>query len=317
MKLFAFGLILAAAVVSAGQSPSHTPADPDSISGGVLNGRASYLAIPEYSPAARTVRACGTVNVRVRVNDIGTVVEATSISGHPLLRATAVSAALKSKFLPTRIYGQQVTVSGIIVYNFICEITLLEIGYDLSNIENGGITFRGADTSARLPSEWKDEISRVGELQRLIEASRWIESETNSPQRDDSVNARRSTQENQTRFPTIAAEGLPGDSPQIVARELIGKIGYRLTGSPEQGWSFLIGVAAARLVAAADDAEALNAAAIGMQSLIDSVPANASKSVLAGARELLEAARAVSADQAQKAALLQKAKTFKSNKLAI
>ena len=60
-----------------------------------------------------------------------------------------------------------------------------------------------------------------------------------------------------------------------------------------------------------------NAAAIGMQSLIDSVPANASKSVLAGARELLEAARAVSADQAQKAALLQKAKTFKSNKLAI
>jgi TonB family protein len=65
-----------------------------------LNDKAVELPPPSYPPAAKAVKAAGTVVVEVTVNARGEVTTANAISGHPLLRAAAVAAARKAKFKP-------------------------------------------------------------------------------------------------------------------------------------------------------------------------------------------------------------------------
>jgi len=84
-----------------------------------MNGKATYLAKPAYPPIAKAVHAAGAVSVQVLVSEEGNVISASAVSGHPLLRASAVAAARASKFSPTKLSGQPVKVSGVIVYNFV------------------------------------------------------------------------------------------------------------------------------------------------------------------------------------------------------
>ena len=98
--------------------PTPKPA-PKTISGGVVNGKATNLVKPPYPAAARAVRAAGAVNVQVTIDENGNVISASAVSGHPLLRAAATSAARSSKFSPTMLSGQPVKVTGVIVYNFV------------------------------------------------------------------------------------------------------------------------------------------------------------------------------------------------------
>lgn len=88
------------------------------ISGGVLNGKATSLPKPAYPPIAKQAHASGTVVVQVTVDEKGNVVTARAVSGHPLLQATAVSAARGAKFSPTKLNGKPVRVTGVITYNF-------------------------------------------------------------------------------------------------------------------------------------------------------------------------------------------------------
>ena len=92
--------------------------DIKTISGGIINGKAVNLPKPVYPPAARAVRAEGAVNVRVTVDENGDVVSANAVSGHPLLRASAVAAAREAKFKPTILADKPVRVDGLIVFNF-------------------------------------------------------------------------------------------------------------------------------------------------------------------------------------------------------
>ena len=57
--------------------------------------------------------------VQVLIDESGRVVSASAVSGHPLLRAAAVSAAQGARFSPTLLSGQAVKVSGVITYNFV------------------------------------------------------------------------------------------------------------------------------------------------------------------------------------------------------
>lgn len=91
------------------------------IRGGVLNGKATNLPLPEYPVIARQAGASGSVNVEVLIDEGGNVVAAQSISGHPLLQAAAVTAARRATFAPTRLDGQPVMVRGTIVYNFVSQ----------------------------------------------------------------------------------------------------------------------------------------------------------------------------------------------------
>lgn len=100
--------------------PKATPKPvPKTVSGGVLNGRATSLPKPAYPAAAKAVRAGGTVQVQVTISETGSVISASAISGHPLLQGAAVSAARGARFSPTMLSGQAVKVTGVITYNFV------------------------------------------------------------------------------------------------------------------------------------------------------------------------------------------------------
>lgn len=92
---------------------------PKTVSGGVLNGKATSLPKPAYPPAAKAVRAGGAVSVQVLIDENGSVISASAVSGHPLLRPAAAAAARGARFSPTLLSGQAVKVSGVITYNFV------------------------------------------------------------------------------------------------------------------------------------------------------------------------------------------------------
>ena len=89
------------------------------ISGGVLNGKAISLPIPEYPAVAKAAGASGTVVVRVTVDEQGNVIAAEAISGPPTLYQASVHAAQQAKFPPTLLVGEPVQVTGVITFNFV------------------------------------------------------------------------------------------------------------------------------------------------------------------------------------------------------
>ncbi len=91
---------------------------PTMISGGVVNGKARNLVMPSYPAAAKSVGAKGEVKVQVVIDEDGNVISASAVSGHPLLKTSAVNAARSSKFTPTTLTGQKVKVTGFIIYQF-------------------------------------------------------------------------------------------------------------------------------------------------------------------------------------------------------
>lgn len=88
------------------------------VPGGQLNEKAISLPRPAYPQVAKAARASGAVVVDVVVDETGKVVSANAVSGHPLLRQSAVQAAYQARFRPTMLSGTPVKVSGTITYNF-------------------------------------------------------------------------------------------------------------------------------------------------------------------------------------------------------
>jgi len=85
------------------------------IAGGMLNGKAIYLPIPEV-PAGE---ATGVVLVQVLIDEQGSVLDAKAVSGPQHLQAAAVAAARLARFTPTLLLGEPVKVSGTLSYNFV------------------------------------------------------------------------------------------------------------------------------------------------------------------------------------------------------
>ena len=88
------------------------------VSGGILNGKARKLPVPEY-PARTDARASGGVAVRVVVDESGKVIWALAISGHPSLHEAAEDAAYRAEFEPLTLAGKPVKVKGVLQYNFV------------------------------------------------------------------------------------------------------------------------------------------------------------------------------------------------------
>ena len=98
-----------------------TEKDSKSTESGVINGKALSLPKPAYPVEARKVRADGSVNVQVEINEKGDVVYACGAFNtvHRSLIEAAEAAAYGAKFSPALLNGKPVKFSGIIVYNFI------------------------------------------------------------------------------------------------------------------------------------------------------------------------------------------------------
>jgi TonB family protein len=88
------------------------------VSGGVLQGKAIKKVQPPYPPIAKAARASGPVQVQVTISETGEVIEASVISGHPLLREAALQAARQWLFQPTELSAVPVKVQGILTFNF-------------------------------------------------------------------------------------------------------------------------------------------------------------------------------------------------------
>ena len=96
-----------------------TSGDSRTFSGGILNQKALEKPNPTYPAAAREARVSGVVVVKVLVDEKGLVQDAKAVSGHSLLRQAAVDAAYQARFVPTRVSGKPVKVSGTLVYRFV------------------------------------------------------------------------------------------------------------------------------------------------------------------------------------------------------
>jgi len=100
---------------------ANQPAQPErsnarrQLAGGVLNGKAIYLPMPEV-PAGE---ATGVVLVAVVVDEQGVVIDARALSGPAQLQAAAVAAARLARFSPTLLMGEPVRVTGTLSYNFV------------------------------------------------------------------------------------------------------------------------------------------------------------------------------------------------------
>ena len=181
--LFLMLLLLGLVEVSA-QGDGGAPAGQSvkTISGGVLNGKATNLVKPAYPAAAKAVRAEGAVNVQVTIDEQGNVISAAAVSGHPLLRAAAVNAARASKFSPTRLSGQAVKVTGVIVYNFSADQKAPQASESEKLIPVGLVMFLTAlkdipndDESDQILLDLSDELPAVmktekAQFERLVAA---------------------------------------------------------------------------------------------------------------------------------------------------
>jgi len=84
----------------------------------VLEGNAITRVEPTYPPAARIMKAFGTVMVQITISETGSVIDAKAISGHKALRPAAVEAAYKWVFKPTTVNGEPIKVQGVLTFNF-------------------------------------------------------------------------------------------------------------------------------------------------------------------------------------------------------
>lgn len=84
----------------------------------VLRSAAMDLPQPEYPQAALLVRAAGTVEVQLLVNEKGLVTNARAQSGNPLLIPAAETAALRARFSPSKLSAEPTITFGVITYNF-------------------------------------------------------------------------------------------------------------------------------------------------------------------------------------------------------
>ena len=133
---------------------------PQTVSYGVVSGRALELVAPTFPKAACLIRVYGRVTVKILIDIDGRVISAEAISGHPMLLAASVNAARSSTFKPNKIGNTYVRVSGIIQYNYRSETwNWLELGYSLKNLQNS--FYSSANETNHFPEGFSDEWDLV------------------------------------------------------------------------------------------------------------------------------------------------------------
>jgi TonB family protein len=90
-------------------------------SGVALEQEATKKIEPVFPPIAKAARASGEVKVEVTIDKAGKVISARVLSGHPLLRDAALTAARQWEFKPTIVSGKPAKVSGILTFKFVLD----------------------------------------------------------------------------------------------------------------------------------------------------------------------------------------------------
>lgn len=286
------------------QTPTETP---KTISGGVLNGKATNLAKPSYPAAARAVNASGVVSVQVTIDENGDVISATAVSGHPLLRQASEQAAQSSNFSPTLLQGQPVRVTGVIVYNFVSSMSLTQIGYELSLAENSFVlkNFRANSIGGSFPKEWNEEREDLKKLDLYLTEKSAKERELQSATSPTVVSADKTSSSSGIKtvigtsnvgiVSSDATYSLDSDSVKIV-KELQSKIENRLSSDEKNRWSFDLGRVLGKLKAEIDNSEKTQANIAELNQLSFATPLGISESVLAKIKEIVGISQPISSD---------------------
>ncbi|MDQ3041824.1 MAG: energy transducer TonB [Acidobacteriota bacterium] len=277
------------------------------ISGGVLNGKAASLPKPAYPAAARAVNASGAVNVQVTIDENGDIISANAVSGHPLLRQVSEQAARAAKFLPTKLQGQPVSVTGIIVYNFVMPMTFTQIGYELSLAEKSKTIprFQISSISGTFPKEWEEEKEALKNLE-LHSIDKTIEKTKNS-QQTPPVNVNADRPVGSKNILTVSGTGsvngnyLLDDNAVLVIRELQSKIENRLSVNENILWSFKLGVILGKLKSEIESDEKTRANILELDQIRIGAP-NVSDSISAKIKEITESSLQITtaADRSEK-----------------
>ncbi len=82
-------------------------------------GQVIFYLEPDYPPEAKTAHIGGTVEVTVKIDEKGKVLEIEKVEGNRILQGAASNAAAKVKFSRTTCASLPIAVSGVIIYNFI------------------------------------------------------------------------------------------------------------------------------------------------------------------------------------------------------
>jgi periplasmic protein TonB len=98
--------------------PVASPETPRAVSTGILLGNTIRQVQPTYPQLAQKAHIEGVVEVHVIVDEMGNVVAAEALNGHPLLRQPAIAAALQWKFRPTLLNGRPIKVTGTLKFTF-------------------------------------------------------------------------------------------------------------------------------------------------------------------------------------------------------
>ena len=88
------------------------------VNGGVLNDKVVSVELPVYPQKAAEKQIEGTVTVTLLYNEDGEVISARPHSGPEGLWATAVKAAVNTRFPPTKLSGKPIKVTGALHVSF-------------------------------------------------------------------------------------------------------------------------------------------------------------------------------------------------------
>ena len=228
-----------------------SPMPVKTISGGVVNGKALSLGKPAYPAAARAVNAEGAVNVQILIDEEGNVVSAEAVSGHPLLRGAAREAALQSKFNPTKLSGQPVKVTGVLVYNFVADAapSWFKVGYNLASVQHASsLIFLNTNAITKVfQTDWmteKEQLQKLGEIKQA-ETQNFPQSPLAGKR---IVSTKTEKQPDGTTVETIIAEqavkpDAQNNSEQIaISQSLISSLQSRLGSDELNLWQFNTGL---------------------------------------------------------------------------
>lgn len=217
-------LFLAADVFAQDDQPVN---ESRTIAGGVLNGKAISLPKPEYPESARKAGVTGTLRVQILVDETGNVVSAKTLSGpeDSELRASAESAAMRSKFSPTTLEGQPAKVQGVIEYNFVIVYGDPEHGY-VEKVKPLGMAMflECARAFADHPEKLKESLDGEDLLKDIAEEMPLFSKELEPLLDFDSLSPQKRVEVINNAIAGIKAKASPSDRWQIELGQRFGNI---------------------------------------------------------------------------------------------
>lgn len=211
---------------------------------GTVQNTALFLPKPIYPDDARRLGVEGVVRVQVKINEQGSVVNTSTLSGNPLLGTLAEDAALKSKFRPLLDNGgRAISGEGVLSYSFeMRKIGWSRMAADLLTLEGPSASIVPLPVLIKsIDPEWTGELAT---LKRLGEIA-WTQPPGFVPMRTMAPTGKNQQSQSNTRSSSIAGTIiLPTSSLEqgMLVQDLATSIRRRLADDELALWQFEVGL---------------------------------------------------------------------------